>query len=428
VQGGEILARAFYGDKLSVNLIKTDEGYLICQNVPIARTGWQDYLGQDLPKIFNEPFAKQVKVYRSPTEVFRPETMASFEGKPVTNLHPPENLDINTASMLLRGHAQNIRSDGDLLLADIVVIDAGLIQEIESNFKREISCGYDCRWEKIGDGEYEQKDIVGNHIAVVKSGRAGPKVSIQDQKTDTTEGGKKRMKISQKILTAMGLKEFLKDAEPHEIAAAMDAMSEQSEPVEKTNDKKVKDAEEHSEKDEEKFFKEILARIEALEAKKAAGEDEEEKEEKEKVADKKVKDKAKDALTALEEEMTNEDCKDDDEEEENKKDDDDEEDEEEKKKATDAELQKIVHDMKPVIMGIADTATRIAVAKQFCTAVRDARGERESSHNAYGRMASVAHKNRAKAMDTNKQENHMNRSIAAVNALAAAGEKMRGGK
>ena len=37
--------RAFYGRRISGHMIETPEGYLICKEVPIARTGNQDYRG-----------------------------------------------------------------------------------------------------------------------------------------------------------------------------------------------------------------------------------------------------------------------------------------------------------------------------------------------------------------------------------------------
>ena len=40
--------RAFYGSKISGHMIRTPEGYLVCKEVPIARTGTQEYLGREL--------------------------------------------------------------------------------------------------------------------------------------------------------------------------------------------------------------------------------------------------------------------------------------------------------------------------------------------------------------------------------------------
>jgi hypothetical protein len=83
----------FLANKISDNIARTPDGYLICRSVPFARTGYQDYLRKEVYGLTaSEPNAV-VRVFRSPDQVFCPLTMASFEGKPVTNNHPPVDLD-----------------------------------------------------------------------------------------------------------------------------------------------------------------------------------------------------------------------------------------------------------------------------------------------------------------------------------------------
>ena len=38
----------YYGYTISPNQIETGEGFLICRNVPISRTGDQEYLGWEI--------------------------------------------------------------------------------------------------------------------------------------------------------------------------------------------------------------------------------------------------------------------------------------------------------------------------------------------------------------------------------------------
>ena len=40
--------KAYYGSRISGNMTETPEGYLICLNVPIARTGTQTYMRSEL--------------------------------------------------------------------------------------------------------------------------------------------------------------------------------------------------------------------------------------------------------------------------------------------------------------------------------------------------------------------------------------------
>jgi hypothetical protein len=72
---------------LSEHIKETPEGYLLCLDVAVARTGAQEYLPEEVP--FPAEGRESVLVYRMEADVFAPETMASFEGKPVTIDHAP---------------------------------------------------------------------------------------------------------------------------------------------------------------------------------------------------------------------------------------------------------------------------------------------------------------------------------------------------
>lgn len=240
----------------------TPEGFLICHNVPIARTGWYEYLGKEIGA--EDKHDELVKVYRSPEEVFSPAAIASFEGKVLTDEHPNEAVTPINAIRYTKGVIQNVRrgsgADDDLLLADLVVYEDNLINEIQEG-KREVSCGYDCVYEAMEDGTYYQRQICGNHVAVVNSGRAGDRVAIQDSKSQSLGNNpnpkgdtgmantankitlpkktQSRSRITD-LLAAVGLKHFAKDAEPEEIKEAVDALveergAEDNEPPEQTS-------------------------------------------------------------------------------------------------------------------------------------------------------------------------------------------------
>lgn len=172
----------YYGTRLSENISRREpEGYLLCLNVPVARTGTQEYLPEELGLPGGDAL---IPVYRPQTEVFSAETIASFEGMPVTNDHPPEGVDVSNIRALQKGHAHNIRrgsgEESDLLLADLIITDPKLIDLVLSG-KREISCGY--TYELCEEnGQYIQRKIRGNHVAVVDAGRAGKRVAIRDHR------------------------------------------------------------------------------------------------------------------------------------------------------------------------------------------------------------------------------------------------------
>ena len=251
---------SYYASQLSENISETPEGYLICRNVPIARTGVQEYLGQEIG--ITDKYDQMVKVYREEEDVFAPEAIASFEGKPFTNNHPEPMVDVNNLPQYGKGHAQNIRrssTEPDLLVADIVATDPLIISEIKNKIKREISSGYDCYYVPYKDG-YRQVEIRGNHIALVSKGRAGDRVSIKDNLTE------RKSKMAKKNILAAMLKAFAKDADPDEVAAAVDALNQKDAEEEKAKLMEVLKKPEKSTEDEEGGSMEsVMGRLDALE-------------------------------------------------------------------------------------------------------------------------------------------------------------------
>ena len=206
------MAIAYYGATISPNMDKTPEGYLICRNVPINRTGVQVYSAREvgLPGGGDEP----VNVYRLEEDVFSPAALASMEGKDVTRGHPPDMLDATNQAAYSTGHIENIRRDGENTVADLIIKDPGLVSDVENGTLREVSCGYYCKFEPYLDG-YKQTHLVGNHVAVVPRGRAGHDVAIKDAASEAEKGRNKSMSnFSHAILTALGM--AAKDANSQE--------------------------------------------------------------------------------------------------------------------------------------------------------------------------------------------------------------------
>lgn len=217
---------AYYGSQISPHLVDTPEGFLICKDVPIARTGPQDYLAREL-MLDGDP-ERVVTVQRYPEDVFEEATLASFEGKPICDGHPPENVGPENYAAYTKGHVQNVRRDGDYIVADLYINDANLANEVRNNVKREVSCGYLCNYVPDGAG-YKQSRIRGNHVAVVPKGRAGSTVAIQDTAPEAEKGRNCMNKLVHGILTAFGA--AAKDAKPEEMgeliettASALDAV------------------------------------------------------------------------------------------------------------------------------------------------------------------------------------------------------------
>lgn len=197
------MSKAYFGSRISDHILKTPEGFLICKDVPIARTGTQQYRGCE----FGGPVADGIyNVQRPEAEVFDRAAVASFEGKPVCDEHPEKDVTPDNYGRYMKGVCRDVRrGDGDLsncLVADLVIYDADLINKIEAG-KREISCGYDCLWNPTSDSSYDQLEIRGNHVAVVDRGRAGHKVAIRDTADDKKGGTKMSKSLIGRILRAL---------------------------------------------------------------------------------------------------------------------------------------------------------------------------------------------------------------------------------
>lgn len=181
-----VTASGFFSEEeLSPNQYFTPEGFLVCEAVPIARTGIQEYADIELPDL---EAGKDgiIVVERDEDVVFSAETFASLRGKPVTINHPDGQVTPDNWSILSKGSTQNPRrgegDQSDLLIADLLIQDKFAINEIRNNGLRGISVGYDADYEQIAPGRARQTTIVANHVALVRNPRCGVTCSVQDSK------------------------------------------------------------------------------------------------------------------------------------------------------------------------------------------------------------------------------------------------------
>ena len=207
----------YFASKVSENLHKTPEGYLLAIGVPIGRIGEMEYGPGETPiEVGSEGI---VKISREEKELFKPETIASFEGKPFTIGHPAQFVDTKNWKELAKGIIQNVRRGSgetkDDLLADILITDANAISLVE-NGKRQLSCGYEAEYVQTGPGIGIQKNIIGNHLALVEEGRAGDAYKINDHKGESSMN--KKLEASLKKIFGKTSDQIMKEAEDKEAA------------------------------------------------------------------------------------------------------------------------------------------------------------------------------------------------------------------
>lgn len=183
--------RFYTPTKLSENIRETPEGFLVCLNVPVTRTGELIYIDGEVPIEAGED--GKIIITREEEDVFQPETMASFEGKAVTIEHPNDFVSPTNWQSLARGTIQNVRrgegEDADKLLADLLITDSIAIGLVKNGL-REVSLGYEAQYVQTGKGRGRQRNIRGNHCALVDKGRAGSTCAINDHKGEETFMGK----------------------------------------------------------------------------------------------------------------------------------------------------------------------------------------------------------------------------------------------
>lgn len=162
-------------EKLGPHKFKTPEGYLICTDAILSRTGKQEYKRCELFGDACEDPDKIVNVERTDDEVFSDKAMASFENKAVCIEHPDHDVNAENHNELAVGFVRDIHKGEDngkpVMMGTLVITDKDAVEAVESGEYKELSCGYDCDIDD--DGEPRQRNIRGNHVALCKQGRAG---------------------------------------------------------------------------------------------------------------------------------------------------------------------------------------------------------------------------------------------------------------
>lgn len=154
-----------------------------------ARAGIYEYLGSEVdPQGSRFKASDVVRVYRPAEEVFAADSVASFLAKPVTNDHPSVPVTADNWRQHARGAIMGALNDGQYLAFDLTIMDRDAIDAIDAG-KRELSNGYNCDLDWTAGTTPEgqaydavQRNIRGNHVAIVDRGRAGSACRISDSK------------------------------------------------------------------------------------------------------------------------------------------------------------------------------------------------------------------------------------------------------
>lgn len=166
-------------------------GWFEVADNPISKEGIFPYSSD---QVQGPEMGRLYRVYRPAEELSDPETLASFRLLPIIDDHtmlgeggtPAE--DKGVAGVI----GENVRFEGGKLLANLKIYSDALAKKIKAG-KTELSCGYRCTYDftpGVWNGqEYDavQRQIRGNHLALVDEGRMGRDVAILDHMTFTAD-------------------------------------------------------------------------------------------------------------------------------------------------------------------------------------------------------------------------------------------------
>lgn len=163
---------------LSDNMYYDQNGFLVCENAILGRSGIYKYRGTSLGLDTTDI----VEILRDEEDVFNEESLNSLNLRPFTLEHPREEVTINNVKKYSKGEVYNVRREGDNIVGDIIVKDKAVIDKIVNKELNELSLGY--KQDLYYDEEskfYKFKNIIYNHLALVKKGRAGNAMILDSQ-------------------------------------------------------------------------------------------------------------------------------------------------------------------------------------------------------------------------------------------------------
>lgn len=164
-----------------------ENGQLRIERSPISKATVNPYYGKEIPK-YEELGLKPDLVYymlRDPGELAK--AAPTFRTKELLFKHIGVSADNPQQEHIAGTTGSNITFEAPYLMADLSVWDADAIAGIQTGTLRELSCSYSFRAD-MTPGVYEgqhydgvMRDIQGNHVALVKAGRAGSDVRAADK-------------------------------------------------------------------------------------------------------------------------------------------------------------------------------------------------------------------------------------------------------
>lgn len=207
------------------------DGRMFVADCRISKANVCPYYGREIPgyEVLGLDPNKVYQLYRDPAELER--AAPTFANLQLMLVHIPVNAEEPAIELTVGTIGSDVRFEAPYLIASLKVWVADGIALIESKAQAQLSCSY--RYTPVMDPgvtpegvAYDGRmcNIIGNHVALVEEGRAGPDVVVNDQLTAEVMPVK-----FPKFLAAV--KSFLKsDADPVAVDAAITAVMADGKP------------------------------------------------------------------------------------------------------------------------------------------------------------------------------------------------------
>lgn len=229
------LDRAVAFDRASARIADVNGWHEVKDN-PISKVGVFDYHGSSLPGAPDQ--TKVYRIYRPADELSDPAFLDSLRLLPWIDEHVmlgAKDIPGAVAAEERGVHGvmgEEVRFDGNYVRTNLKVFSEGMAQLIDPQNpkgKRDLSLGYRCTYDwtpGVFQGKpYDavQRQLRGNHLALVREGRMGPDVAVLDHGTDRL------------TITADSLEHVMPDIDPNaekkeptlaEVMAAVAALAE----------------------------------------------------------------------------------------------------------------------------------------------------------------------------------------------------------
>jgi hypothetical protein len=173
-------------DRSTVRRIDQD-GHLFVELTPISKSNVCNYWGREIPgyEALGLDANTTYRLYRDAGELAK--AVSTFAGKPILLTHIPVSADDHPREVTVGAIGDDVQFIAPYLMAPLSIWDGEAIALIESGEQKELSSAY--RYDPVmtpgvsPEGEsYDgiMTNISGNHLALVREGRAGSDVLVQD--------------------------------------------------------------------------------------------------------------------------------------------------------------------------------------------------------------------------------------------------------